>query len=67
MLTSLDGYTRIPGARPRVGVLASGSGSNLGAITAAIEAGDLEVELAAVVCNVAGAGALTCSCSSRWW
>lgn len=58
MLTSLDGYTRIPGARPRVGVLASGSGSNLGAIAAAIAAGDLEVELAAVVCNVAGAGAL---------
>lgn len=42
----------------RIGVLASGSGSNLQAILDACAAGSVPARVAAVVCNVAGAKAL---------
>jgi phosphoribosylglycinamide formyltransferase-1 len=42
----------------RLGVLASGSGSNLQAILDACEQGRIEARVAAVICNVAGARAL---------
>ncbi len=45
--------------RPRLGVLASGGGSNLQAIMDAISRGDLAAELALVISNNSGAGALT--------
>ncbi len=41
-----------------LGVLVSGSGTNLQAILDAIDAGELDAEVAIVVSNVAGAGAL---------
>lgn len=41
-----------------VGVLASGAGSNLGALIEAISRGDVAAKVATVVCNVPGAGAL---------
>ncbi len=58
MLLSLGGCEEIVGERPRLGVLASGAGSNLGAIAGAIAAGELDATLSAVVCNVEGAGAI---------
>jgi phosphoribosylglycinamide formyltransferase-1 len=42
----------------RIGVLASGSGSNLQAILDACASGAVPAQVAVVVCNVAGAGAL---------
>lgn len=48
----------IPGPRPRVALLASGAGTNLAAIARAVADGELAVDLAGLVCNVAGAGAL---------
>ncbi|MFL5250971.1 MAG: phosphoribosylglycinamide formyltransferase [Myxococcales bacterium] len=42
----------------RLGVLASGSGSNLQSILDACEQGRIEARVAAVICNVAGARAL---------
>ncbi|MGD9142155.1 MAG: phosphoribosylglycinamide formyltransferase [bacterium] len=42
----------------RIGVLASGRGSNLKAIIDAIESGDLDAELAVVISDVPDAGAL---------
>ena len=48
----------IPGPRPRVGVLASGAGSNLEALARSRVGGALGVELVGLVCNVEGAGAL---------
>ncbi len=42
----------------RLGVLASGRGSNVGALLDAIDVGDLPAEVCALVCNVEGAGAL---------
>ena len=45
-------------ARLRVGVLASGRGSNLKALADAIGRGDLDVDLALVISDVAGAKAL---------
>jgi len=42
----------------RVGVLASGSGTNLAALIAAQQDGRLGAEIAAVICNVPGARAL---------
>jgi phosphoribosylglycinamide formyltransferase-1 len=45
-------------ARLRIGVLASGRGSNLKAIIDAIDRGDLDVELAVVISDVADAAAL---------
>jgi phosphoribosylglycinamide formyltransferase-1 len=42
----------------RLGVLASGSGSNLQAILEACEQGRIEARVAAVICNVEGAKAL---------
>jgi len=44
--------------RLRVGVLASGRGSNLKALADAVGRGDLEVDLAVVISDVGGAGAL---------
>jgi phosphoribosylglycinamide formyltransferase-1 len=41
-----------------LGVLASGTGTNLQAIVDAIAAGTLEARVAVVICNVPGAGAL---------
>ncbi|MFN0061163.1 MAG: phosphoribosylglycinamide formyltransferase [Myxococcaceae bacterium] len=45
-------------ARLRVGVLASGTGSNLGALLEAFRAPDFPAEIAVVLSNVKGAGAL---------
>lgn len=42
----------------QVGVLASGNGSNLGALIEAIGRGEIDARIAVVVCNVPGAGAL---------
>ncbi len=42
----------------RLGILASGRGSNTGAILQAIEAGQLEAEATIVICNREGAGVL---------
>lgn len=42
----------------KVGVLASGEGSNLGALLAACSARRIPARISVVVCNVAGAGAL---------
>jgi phosphoribosylglycinamide formyltransferase-1 len=47
----------IPGPRPRLGVLASGSGTNFDAIASAIDEGVLEADIACLVCNCPGAGA----------
>jgi phosphoribosylglycinamide formyltransferase-1 len=44
--------------RLRVGVLASGTGSNFEAIIGAVDAGNLNVELALLICNRPGARAL---------
>lgn len=41
-----------------IGVLASGNGTNLGALIESIQAGDLPARVAVVVCNRPGAGAL---------
>lgn len=43
---------------PILGVLASGSGTNLDAIALAIEEGILDARIGVVVCNVEGAGAI---------
>jgi phosphoribosylglycinamide formyltransferase 1 len=43
----------------RLGVLASGNGSNLASILDACSRGALAAEVAVVICNVPGAGALT--------
>ncbi len=56
---SLDGIPSIGGGRPRIGVLASGSGTNFEAIAAAVRDGALEAELACLVCNNPDATALT--------
>jgi len=50
-------------SRPRLAVLASGRGSNLSAIAAACNAGQIDAELALVLCNVPGAGALELAAS----
>jgi phosphoribosylglycinamide formyltransferase-1 len=49
---------------PRLGILASGSGSNFEAIAAAIQAGLLKATLAVVICNNAGAKVL--QRAERW-
>lgn len=41
-----------------IAVLASGRGSNLAAICAAIDAGELDARVALVICNVEGAGVI---------
>ncbi len=46
-------------APPRLGVLASGRGSNLQALVAAYSRGDLPAPVAVVISNNSGAGALT--------
>jgi phosphoribosylglycinamide formyltransferase-1 len=45
-------------SRPRIAVLCSGGGSNLGALFAACDRGDLEVEIALVIANNGDAPAL---------
>lgn len=45
------------GKAARLGVLASGSGTNFGAIARAVAQDVLHAEIACMVCNVAGAGA----------
>jgi phosphoribosylglycinamide formyltransferase-1 len=47
----------IPGPPARLGVLASGSGTNFAAVAQAIEGGELNAEVACMVCNCEGAGA----------
>lgn len=47
-----------PTAPTPIAVLASGRGSNLAAIAAAIQAGALDAVIALVVCNVEGAGVI---------
>ena len=49
-----------PPKRMRVGVLVSGSGTNLQALMEAARAADFPAEIALVVSNVQGAGALAC-------
>lgn len=56
---SLDTIPRISGPPPRVGVLASGSGTNFEAIARAVEEGGLGIELACLVCNNPDASAIT--------
>ncbi|HKZ63553.1 MAG TPA: phosphoribosylglycinamide formyltransferase [Thermoplasmata archaeon] len=45
-------------ARTRVGVLASGRGSNFQALVDAVNRGEMDVDLALLVCNVPGARAI---------
>jgi phosphoribosylglycinamide formyltransferase-1 len=47
-----------PPIPPRVGVLISGRGSNLQALIAAMQRGELPAEIAVVISNIAGAGGL---------
>jgi phosphoribosylglycinamide formyltransferase-1 len=47
-----------PSCPPRIAVLVSGRGSNLQALSDAIERGDLYAQIALVICNHAGAPAL---------
>jgi phosphoribosylglycinamide formyltransferase-1 len=54
---TFDDVPSIPGPRPRLGVLASGSGTNFDAIACAIDEGLLEADIACLVCNCPGAGA----------
>jgi phosphoribosylglycinamide formyltransferase-1 len=49
----------------RLGVLASGGGSNLQAILDACASGAIPAEVSLVVCNVAGAGALERAAKSK--
>jgi phosphoribosylglycinamide formyltransferase-1 len=56
---SLDTIPPIEGEPPRVGVLASGSGTNFESIARAAKNGDLDIDLACLVCNNPDAGALT--------
>ncbi|MGM0558166.1 MAG: phosphoribosylglycinamide formyltransferase [Myxococcota bacterium] len=55
---SLETIPRIEGAQPRVGVLASGSGTNFEAIARAVQSGELDIDLACLVCNNPDASAL---------
>ena len=45
--------------KPRLGVIGSGAGSNLGALAAAMERGELHAEIVLVISDVADAGILT--------
>ena len=47
----LDAIPPIEGDPPRIGVLASGSGSNFEAIAQTVVDGDLDVDLACLICN----------------
>jgi len=44
--------------RVRIGVLASGRGSNFQSIAEAVRKGEIDAEIAVLVCNVPGAGAI---------
>lgn len=52
-----DKANKLQGPTPRLGVLASGSGTNFDAIAHAIEEGVLDADIACLVCNCPGAGA----------
>lgn len=54
---TFDDAPAVAGPRPRLGILASGSGTNFEAIARAIEDGVLDADIACLVCNCAGAGA----------
>ncbi len=54
---TFDDIPSIPGPPPRLGVLASGSGTNFDAIARAIDDGVLAADIACLVCNCPGAGA----------
>lgn len=45
-------------AQARIGVLASGRGTNFRAIAEAVRRGEIDAEIAVVVCNVPGAGVI---------
>lgn len=45
-------------AKTKIGVLVSGRGSNFQSIAEAVQRGDIDAEIAVVVCNVPGAGAI---------
>ena len=58
-LRSAVGYAPLPPPRRlRIGVLGSGSGSNMQSIQDAIDAGTLDAEIAVVIADVPGAGIL---------
>ncbi len=48
----------MPGKRLRIGILASGSGTNFDAIADAVDAGRLDVDIAVVICNRPDGGVL---------
>jgi phosphoribosylglycinamide formyltransferase-1 len=54
---NLEETPSIPGPRPRLGVMASGSGTNFDAIATAVDEGLLGADVACLVCNCPGAGA----------
>ncbi len=54
---TFDTPPQIPGPTPRLGILASGSGTNFDAIATAIDEGVLDADIACMVCNCPGAGA----------
>jgi phosphoribosylglycinamide formyltransferase 1 len=54
---TFDAVPEIVGAPPKLGVLASGSGTNFDAIARAVADGDLGADLVCMVCNNPGAGA----------
>ena len=45
--------------KPRLGVIGSGAGSNMGALAAAMKRGELHAEIVLVISDVAEAGILT--------
>lgn len=54
---TFDEVPTILGPAPRLGILASGSGTNFDAIAQAIDEGVLVADIACLVCNCPGAGA----------
>ncbi len=54
---NLSEIPKIPGPPPRLGILASGSGTNFDAIASEVDSGALQAEVACLVCNNPGAGA----------
>lgn len=54
---AFDTIPTIPGPPPRLGVLASGSGTNFDAIASAVDEGLLGADITCLVCNCPGAGA----------
>ena len=55
---TFDSYPALSGPPPRLGVLASGSGTNFDAIAQEVDSGSLDADIRCLICNNPGAGAL---------